>query len=89
MTVLNRAGAPGLLKTKLVEEGLGAAPDVVVPDLPNQLPRAANLGRPALRESAALRRALAPLTQEVSAVRTQPVRAGGLLGRLLRPGGSR
>lgn len=69
LTVLNRAGCPGALKTKLIEEGLGAAPDLVVPDLPRFLPRAANLGRPALRESSQFRRALAPLTQEISAVR--------------------
>jgi pilus assembly protein CpaE len=83
MTVLNRAGMAGMLKTKLVEEGLGAAPDIVVPDLPRVLPRAANLGRPALRESAALRRALEPLTQEIAAVRGQEARPPGLFRRLL------
>ncbi|MDI3307786.1 MAG: hypothetical protein QJR07_11860 [Acetobacteraceae bacterium] len=88
MTVLNRAGMPGTLKTKLVQEGLGAPPDVVIPDLPRELPRAANLGRPALRESGALRRALAPLTQEIAAVRTQE-RRPSLLGRLLGRGGGR
>ena len=83
-TVLNRAGLPGALKTKLVAEGLGAMPEVVIPDLPRHLPRAANLGRPAAGESAALRRALAPLLQEVAmvaAARTAP----SLLGRLLGP----
>ena len=69
LTVLNRSNVPGGLKTKLIEEGLGAAPDIVIPDLPRYLPRAANLGRPALRESSQFRRALAPLTQEISAVR--------------------
>jgi pilus assembly protein CpaE len=83
MTVLNRAGMAGMLKTKLVEEGLGAAPDIVIPDLPRVLPRAANLGRPALRESAALRRALEPLTQEIAAVRGQEARPPGLFRRLL------
>ena len=29
LTVLNRAGAPGALKTAMVTEGLGAAPDIV------------------------------------------------------------
>lgn len=89
MTVLNRAGMPGTLKTKLVQEGLGAPPDVVIPDLPRELPRAANLGRPALRESGALRRALAPLTQEIAAVRAQEARLPSLLGRLLGRGGGR
>jgi pilus assembly protein CpaE len=84
MTVLNRAGQAGTLKAKLVEEGLGAAPDVVIPDLPTQIPRANNLGKPALRESAVLRRALAPLTQEIVAVRGEPVAGPSLLGRLLK-----
>jgi pilus assembly protein CpaE len=83
MMVLNRAAAPGVLKTLLVEEGLGAKPDVVIPDLPKQLPRAANLGRPALPESAALQRALAPLTQEISGIE-QRRKGSGLLGRLRR-----
>jgi len=90
-TVLNRAGMPGTLKTKLVEEGLGAPPDVVIPDLPGQLPRAGNLGKPALRESPALRRALAPLTQEIAAVRSAAAEAGGasLFRRLLGGWGAR
>jgi pilus assembly protein CpaE len=82
--VLNRAGMPGGLKLKLIEEGLGAPPDVVIPDLPRQLPRAANLGRPALRECAALRRALAPLMQEIATVQTSkaaPSPFGWLVGR--------
>jgi pilus assembly protein CpaE len=66
-----------------VAEGLGAKPDVIIPDLPKQLPRAANLGRPALTESAALRRALAPLTQEISGIE-QRLKRGGLFGRMLR-----
>lgn len=83
MTVLNRAGLPGALKAALVAEGLGAPPDIVIPDLPKVLPRAANLGRPALRESAALRRALAPLTEEVGAVRPDADSRRGPLGWLL------
>jgi pilus assembly protein CpaE len=65
--VLNRAGIPGALKRPLVTEGLGAAPDVVVPDLARRVTRAENLGRAATRESAALRRALAPLLREIAA----------------------
>ena len=84
MTVLNRAGQPGLLKTKLVEEGLGAPPDIVIPDLPAQVPRAGNLGKPALRESLALRRALAPLTQEIGAVRSNQEQSRSLFARLLK-----
>jgi pilus assembly protein CpaE len=83
--VLNRDGLPGGLKRALVAEGLGAAPEVVIPDLPHQLPRAANLGRPALRESTALRRALAPLLREIAAVPTT-TKAPSLLHRLLGRG---
>lgn len=83
--VLNRANMPGGLKTKLVEEGLGAPPDVVIPDLPRQLPRAANLGRPASQESAALCRAMAPLLQEVAGVPASRS-ASSILGRLFGRG---
>lgn len=79
--VLNRATMPGGLKPKLIEEGLGAPPDVIIPDLPRQLPRAANLGRPAAYDCTVLRRAMAPLLQEVSGVRaTKP--ASSLFGWL-------
>ncbi|MBP0445287.1 pilus assembly protein [Roseomonas sp. SSH11] len=65
-TVLNRAGLPGGLKPKLVADGLGGAPDFTIPDLPNHLPRSANLGQPALAQSTQFRRALAPLTHHVA-----------------------
>lgn len=77
--VLNRAGLPGALKPKLVEEGLGLAADVTIPDLPRHLPRAANLGRPAATETPALRRAMAPLLTEIA-----PVAAAGQPAPLLR-----
>ncbi|MGH2930754.1 MAG: AAA family ATPase, partial [Solirubrobacteraceae bacterium] len=69
ITVLNRAGGAGALKPALITEGLGAAPDVMIPDLSHHLPRAANLGKVALPKVGALRRALEPLTLEVSGVR--------------------
>lgn len=86
MTVLNGAGRRGYLPEKLVAEGIGAPPEVVIPDLPRQLPRAANLGRPAVRESAPLRRALAQLTQEIAAVRSAE-RSVSLFARLFGRGG--
>lgn len=70
ITVLNGLGRRGYLPIKLVTEGIGGPPDVVIPDLPRQLPRAANLGRPALKDSPQLRRCLAKLTQEIAAVRS-------------------
>ncbi len=81
MTVLNRCNMPGALKAHLVQQGLGVKPEVTVPDLPKQLVRAANLGRPALRDSAALRKALTPLTQEISGVDLRPG-PGRFLARL-------
>ena len=76
MTVLNRANMPGALKAALVQQALGAKPEITIPDMPKQLLRAANLGRPALRDSAALRRALTPLTQEISGVDLRTGKAG-------------
>ncbi|MBP0493875.1 AAA family ATPase [Pararoseomonas indoligenes] len=71
LTVLNREGLPGGLRTKLVEEGLGAPPDFVIPDLPREVPRAAHLGRPAIAESAGFRRALLPVTRRIAGVKTE------------------
>lgn len=86
ITVLNGLGRRGYLPVKLISEGVGGPPDVVIPDLPRQLPRSANLGRPALKESPPLRRALAQLTQEIAAVRSG-ARPTSFLGRLFGRGG--
>lgn len=72
LTVLNRATMPGALKLDMVQQALGEKPGVVIPDLSKSLIKSANLGRPALKDSAALRRALTPLTQEVSGVDLRP-----------------
>lgn len=72
LTVLNRSTMPGGLKADMIEQGLGEKPEVVIPDLSKSLVKSANLGRPALRDSPALRRALTPLTQEVSGVDLRP-----------------
>ncbi len=86
ITVLNGAGRKGYLPIKLITEGIGAAPEVVIPDLPRQLPRAANLGRPALRDSPLLRRGLGELSQEIAAVRSVE-RPRSFLARLFGRGG--
>lgn len=86
ITVLNGAGRRGYLPIKLIAEGIGAMPEVVIPDLPRQLPRAANLGRPALRDSPLLRRALGLLSQEIAAVRSAD-RPRSFLARLFGRGG--
>ncbi|MEO3474547.1 hypothetical protein AAFN86_21955 [Roseomonas sp. CAU 1739] len=86
ITVLNGAGRKGYLPIKLIAEGIGAPPDVVIPDLPRQLPRAANLGRPALRDSPVLRRAMGVLSLEIAAVRSEE-RGPSFFARLFRRGG--
>lgn len=86
ITVLNGLGRKGYLPMKLIAEGIGGPPDVIIPDLPRQLPRASNLGRPALKESGQLRRALEQLTQEIAAVRSQTARTG-FFARLVGRGG--
>ncbi len=86
LIVLNRAGMPGGLKARMITEGLGAPPDFIIPDLPRHLPRAAHLGRPALHDSTAFRRALAPLTQEISGVSAE--KSSPFLGRLFGGGKS-
>jgi pilus assembly protein CpaE len=80
LTIANRMGAKGALPVKLVEQALGAAPDILVPDLPAQLPQAANLGKPAVRSCAGFRKALAPLVQELSG--TRATAGPSLLARL-------
>ena len=84
LTVLNRANMPGALRLDLVKQGLGLQPEVVVPDLSKQLVRAANLGRPAIRDTVAFRRALTPLTQEISGVDLGRPAAARFMGLLRR-----
>ena len=66
--------------------GIGAPPEVEIPDLAKQLPRAANLGRPAVNDCPQLRRALGYLTQEIAAVRSSE-RPRSLFARLFGRGG--
>jgi len=83
--VLNHLGAPGGLNLPLIEQGLGDKPTVQIPELGKQLGRAANLGKPALNECAAFRKAIALLAQEVSGAAANRLQAGGrsLLARML------
>lgn len=85
MTVLNRVGMAGGIPAKLIAEGLGAPPDLQVADLPRQVPRATNLGRSPVKEVPALRKALAPLTQEITALPAATT-SRSLFGRLLGRG---
>ena len=81
ITVLNHADAKGGLNRKLMEKGLGAAPDIVIPELGRKMVEAVNLGVPAVRHVPALRRHLAALVREVGGV-TPAGGAGSLLRRM-------
>ena len=80
-TVLNRAGRGGGLSLDVVAKGLGARPDVVIPDLGKRMTEAVNLGVPAVHRIPALRRHLAPIIREITGIRTDP--SGSWLRRLL------
>jgi pilus assembly protein CpaE len=74
--VLNRVGMQGGLKLPMIEQGLGGKPTIQIPELGRQLGRAANLGKPALGECAAFRKAMALLAQEVSGAAVSRVSRG-------------
>lgn len=69
-TILNRADRPGGLSRAIVEKGLGAVPDLIIPDLGKRMTQAVNLGVPAIHRIPALRRSLAPLVREVAGIGT-------------------
>lgn len=79
VTVLNRAGQPGLLTAAQMKEALGEDPDLTVPWLPKLVPAAADLGEPAGKGRGPFRAALLRLAQEVASIRTEgeePVKKG-------------
>ena len=65
-TVLNRANRPGGLPTATIANGLGGAPDIVIPDLGKGMKQSINLGIPALYRVPKLRRYLAPIVREIA-----------------------
>ena len=67
-TLLNRANRPGGLPTPTIVKGLGAKPDIVIPDLGKGMLQAINLGIPALKRVRGLRRCLAPIVREIAGV---------------------
>lgn len=71
VTVLSRAGQPGMLTEAQVKEALGEAPDLVIPWLPKVVPSAADLGEAAAARRGAFRTSLLRLAQEVASVRTE------------------
>ena len=71
VTVLNRAGQPGLLTEAQVKDALGEPPDLVLPWLPKLVPAAADLGEPASARRGPFRTALLRLAQEVASIRAE------------------
>jgi pilus assembly protein CpaE len=80
-TLLNRYNHPGGPPLASVTKGLGAAPDILIPDLGKRMTEAVNQGVPALSKIPALRRCLGPLVQEIAGIRTAPRKS--LFRRLL------
>jgi pilus assembly protein CpaE len=71
VTVLNRAGQPGMLTEAQVKEALGEAPDLVFPWLPKVVPGAADLGEAACARRGPFRANLLRLAQEVASIRAE------------------
>ncbi|MEO3474222.1 cellulose synthase operon protein YhjQ/BcsQ [Roseomonas sp. CAU 1739] len=71
VTVLNRAGQPGLLTAAQMKEALGEDPDLVVPWLPKIVPAAADLGEPAGTRRGPFRAALLRLVHDVASIRAE------------------
>ncbi|CAH2602020.1 Type II/IV secretion system ATPase TadZ/CpaE, associated with Flp pilus assembly [Rhodovastum atsumiense] len=65
VVVLNRAGMPGALTRRQVEDGLGIAIDVAIPWLPRQLHGAATLGEPMARRRGPFQAAVATLADQI------------------------
>lgn len=82
ITVFNRADSKGGLTAKLLEKGLGAAPDIVIPNLGAPMLEAFNLGVPAVTRVPALGKHLAPLLREISGAKTATERSW--MRRLMR-----
>ena len=69
VVVLNRAGQPGGLTRKQVEEALKMKVDVAIPDLPRQVGAAATLGEPVMATSKHFRDGIIELVSQVASVR--------------------
>jgi pilus assembly protein CpaE len=86
VTVLNRAGQPGMLTAVQVKEAMGEEPDLVIPWLPKVLPTAADLGEAAGARRGPFRTCLLKLVQEVASIRAEAEEAEkkGLFARWFR-----
>ena len=77
VVVLNRAGVPGGLSRKQVEEALKMKVDVAIPDLPRQVGNAATLGEPAILTSSVFRAGVIDIARQVASVRLLDSSADG------------
>ena len=68
MVIMNRAGRPGGLDRRQVEQALKMKIDVVVPDVPQQAGSAAALGDPVILKSHAFRTGIVQIATSVAAV---------------------
>jgi pilus assembly protein CpaE len=89
--VLNRETLAGGLTARQFAEGLGAKPDVVIPDLPKVVGTASSMGEAAMTSRGGFRNGILSLVREVAFVRVPdgaapaiagPAGGGGLLRRL-------
>ncbi len=69
VVVLNRAGQPGGLTRKQVEEALKMKVDVAIPDLPRQVGAAATLGEPVMATSKHFRDGIIDIVSQVASIR--------------------
>lgn len=67
VVVLNRAGMPGGLPRRQVEDALGMKADVVIPDQPRQITAAATVGEPAVMVRGPFQAAIHDLARQVAA----------------------
>lgn len=83
VTALNRADSRNGLTVGLIRKGLGAAPDITIPNLGARMMESFNLGIPAVQRVPALAAHLVPLLREIAGTQTAPARSW--LRRMLRP----
>ncbi len=79
-TLVNRANRAGGLPAETIVKVMGGKPDMEIPDLGRGMTQAVNLGIPALHHVRSLRRYLAPIVREITAVGDKPK---GWLRRML------
>jgi pilus assembly protein CpaE len=90
--VLNRAGRPGGLTRKQIEDALKVKVDVVIPDIPKQLNESASFGEPAIATRGPFRQAITDLSREIGFVGGREegltpgaeAGGGGILGGLFK-----